>query len=63
MRGMGTRTPVECAQDLRSNRAEFQAGRVSRREHLAFAEAIWMDLLTRGLADELVREIGKAEAK
>jgi hypothetical protein len=60
---MGTRTPVECAQELRSNRAAFQAGSVSRREHLDFAKAIWMDLLNRGLADELVREIGKAEAK
>jgi hypothetical protein len=60
---MGTRTPVECAQELRSNRAAFQASRMSRREHLELARAIWMDLLTRGLADELVREIGKAEAK
>jgi|WetSurMetagenome_2_1015567.scaffolds.fasta_scaffold501359_1 hypothetical protein len=57
---MFTRTPGEGAQDLRSNRAEFRAGRVSRREHLEFAKAIWIDLLTRGLADELVAEIEKS---
>jgi hypothetical protein len=60
---MGTRTPGECAQDLRSNRAAFEAGRVSRREHLEFAKEIWMDMLNRGIADELVQEIRRPEAR